>query len=208
MSHIPKYLLFILCLMPSLFAEAYDGKSDLNDYYSIYSQDAASSQDPMTFMQKIMDDLKPNIMRATTKFVKLNGPIATIAYQKGDLLNFKNIVIESFNSEGIRFFGYNAGDIQKASLQLFWTKPSYGQVRMRGEINAIDKETLDKDMKNAPETNNAYQSGMAFYQFKPTQAQFDFMINQDNKKPEHYVVTYTLNEDNAWVMTSSTPKKD
>lgn len=184
MSHMLKKILLTLCLTSSLFALEYDGKSDPNDFYSTYRKDSASSSDPMTFIQKVMADIKPDVMREE----KSDAPIAVIAYQKDDEILFKNVLIQSFDKEGLNFLGYKMNDISKASLEIFWTKPSYGQIRMIGEITATGGINPKLASLNA-------------YQFKPTKMVADFIVNEEDGI-KHHVVQYTFNEDKTWTQTN------
>lgn len=197
MSHMLKKILLTLCLTSSLFALEYDGKSDLNDFYSTYRKDSASSSDPMTFIQKVMADIKPDVMREE----KSDAPIAVIAYQKDDEILFKNVLIQSFDKEGLNFLGYKMNDISKASLEIFWTKPSYGQIRMIGEITAIGKDQLSTDLMNQTGGINPKLASLNAYQFKPTKMVADFIVNEEDGI-KHHVVQYTFNEDKTWTQTN------
>jgi hypothetical protein len=197
MSHMLKKILLTLCLTSSLFALEYDGKSDLNDFYSTYRKDSASSSDPMTFIQKVMADIKPDVMREE----KSDAPIAVIAYQKDDEILFKNVLIQSFDKEGLNFLGYKMNDISKASLEIFWTKPSYGQIRMIGEITAIGKDQLSTDLMNKTGGINPKLASLNAYQFKPTKMVADFIVNEEDGI-KHHVVQYTFNEDTTWTQTN------
>lgn len=197
MSHMLKKILLTLCLTSSLFALEYDGKSDLNDFYSTYRKDSASSSDPMTFIQKVMADIKPDVMREE----KSDAPIAVIAYQKDDEILFKNVLIQSFDKEGLNFLGYKMNDISKASLEIFWTKPSYGQIRMIGEITAIGKDQLSTDLMNQTGGINPKLASLNAYQFKPTKMVADFIVNEEDGI-KHHVVKYTFNEDKTWTQTN------
>lgn len=197
MSHMLKKILLTLCLTSSLFALEYDGKNDLNDFYSTYRKDSASSSDPMTFIQKVMADIKPDVMREE----KSDAPIAVIAYQKDDEILFKNVLIQSFDKEGLNFLGYKMNDISKASLEIFWTKPSYGQIRMIGEITAIGKDQLSTDLMNQTGGINPKLASLNAYQFKPTKMVADFIVNEEDGI-KHHVVQYTFNEDKTWTQTN------
>lgn len=197
MSHMLKKILLTLCLTSSLFALEYDGKSDPNDFYSTYRKDSASSSDPMTFIQKVMADIKPDVMREE----KSDAPIAVIAYQKDDEILFKNVLIQSFDKEGLNFLGYKMNDISKASLEIFWTKPSYGQIRMIGEITAIGKDQLSTDLMNQTGGINPKLASLNAYQFKPTKMVADFIVNEEDGI-KHHVVQYTFNEDKTWTQTN------
>jgi hypothetical protein len=202
MSHMLKKILLTLCLTSSLFALEYDGKSDLNDFYSTYRKDSASSSDPMTFIQKVMADIKPDVMREE----KSDAPIAVIAYQKDDEILFKNVLIQSFDKEGLNFLGYKMNDISKASLEIFWTKPSYGQIRMIGEITAIGKDQLSTDLMNKTGGINPKLASLNAYQFKPTKMVADFIVNEEDGI-KHHVVQYTFNEDTTWTQTNDLATK-